>query len=168
LKRPLSILCLAAIVLLGAFDAQLRALAEGSDHLIVPGVRIGPMFIGMTETQLYQKLGDPSKTVRGNDGTWVLYEYKNLGLVAHVNPANHKVNLIDSNFLGEEEPPETSYPYSTREGITVGSSDLKVQSLPWKLLWTKKTASGFWTFAYPGIQIHTHDGVVNGVAVFAP
>src|SRR6266498_1128743 len=77
-KRALPILCSAAVVLLGAFgtiDAQSRASAGPSDHLIIPGVRIGPVFLGMTERELYQKLGNPSNTVRGNDGKWVRYSF---------------------------------------------------------------------------------------------
>jgi hypothetical protein len=137
------------------------------DNLIVPGVRIGPVFIGMTETQLYQKLSDPSQTVRGNDGTWIRYSYSSLGLGVQVNPSTHRVNVVD-NFLWEGNLKE--FPYSTREGITVGSSELQIQILPWKLLWKRQESSarGCWTFQYTGIRIHTCNGNVNGIDVHSP
>lgn len=157
-KKLVSILCLAAIILqqIDALDAQSRASAGASDHLIVPGERIGPIFIGMTETQLYQRLGDPSETVRGNDGTWIEYDYNNLGLSIYADPATHKVYTIGTQ--GDNSP------YSTREGIRVGSSELQVQILPWKLLW-KRVAHGRWKFQYPGIQIETQNGNVIFIAV---
>jgi len=160
-KRSLPVLRLAAFVLLGAsgaIDAQSRA----SDHLIVPGERIGPIFIGMTETQLYQKLGNPSNTVRGSNGAWILYEYKNLGLSTIVNPYTHKVNTVQIT--------QSDSPYSTREGITGGSSELQVQTLPWKLLWKREAephALGVWTFAYTGIQITTQNGNVINIKVLS-
>jgi len=70
-KRSFSILCLATVVLLGPFatiDAQSRASAGASDHLIVSGARVGPVFLGMTEADLYKKLGSPAKTTYGNNG----------------------------------------------------------------------------------------------------
>jgi hypothetical protein len=159
-KRPLSILCLVAVVLLGAFgtiDAQSRTSAGASDHLIVPGQRIGPIFIGMTETQLYQRLGNPSETTRGKDGTWIEYDYNNLGLTIYADPATHKVYMIET---GREDSP-----YSTREGIRVGSSELQIQILPWKLLWKRPGPARLWKFQYPGIQIETQNGNVIFIAV---
>lgn len=163
LKRPLSILYLAAVVLLSPFaalNAQSRSSTEGSDHLIVPGVRIGPIFIGMTETQLYKTLGNPSETVRGNDGTWISYMYNDLGLTAQANPATHKVNMIA--IAGENSP------YSTREGIRVGSSELQIQILPWKLLEKRlwEPNGRLWRFHYPGIVIETRSGNVSSIFVY--
>ena len=138
-----------------------------NDNLIVPGERIGPIFIGMTETQLYQKLGNPSKTVRGKDGTWIAYEYGSLGLSSQVDPATHKVNVVDNySFFGDHK----TVLYYTREGIKAGSSELQVQTLPWTLLWKRqdRLSAQYWRFQYTGIRINTCEGTVCGITVFAP
>jgi len=138
-----------------------------NDNLIVPGERMGPIFIGMTETELYQKLGNPSKTVRGQAGTWIAYEYGSIGLSSQVDPATHRVNVVDNfGFYGEHKV----IPYHTEEGITLGSSELRVQTLPWKLAWkiSEKLWPHCWHFQYTGIRISTCDGSVIGITVFEP
>jgi hypothetical protein len=140
-------------------DQDVARLMAIDDKLIVPGERIGPIFIGMTETNLYKKLGNPSTTVRGSDGTWIRYGYNNSGLSTQVNPSTHKVNVVD-NYQ------QTYFPYSTREGITVGSSELQTQVLPWKLLWKKESPYGqCWTFQYTGMRVFTCNGIVTSIAV---
>jgi hypothetical protein len=145
-------------------------LMAANDNLIVPGERIGPVFIGMTETQLYQKLGNPSTTTRGDDGTWVRYEYDSLVLGLQVNPSTHKVNYVDNYFFGGNRGNVENFPYSTREGITVGSSELQIQTLPWKLYSKQqgKYAPQCWTFQYTGIRISTCNGKVTSIGVHSP
>lgn len=153
-------------------DADVTRLMAANDNLIVPGERIGPVFIGMTETQLYQKLGNPSTTTRGDDGTWIRYEYDNLVLSMQVNPSTHKVNVVDNYFFGGNRGNVENFPYSTGEGITVGSSELQLQTLPWKL-YSKKQLNEYahqcWTFQYDtGIRIVSCSGKVNYIAVHSP
>ncbi len=141
-----------------------------NDNLIVPGERIGPVFIGMTETQLYKKLGNPSTTTRGNDDTWIRYEYDSLVLGIQVNPSTHKVNYIDNYFFGGNRGNVENFPYSTREGITVGSSELQIQTLPWKLYSKQqgRHTPQCWEFQYTGIRIFTCNGKVTSIGVHSP
>ena len=150
--------------------ADVDRLMAVNDHLIVPGERIGPVFIGMTEAQLYQKLGNPSTTTRGNDGTWVRYEYDSLVLGIQVNPSTHKVNYVDNYFFGGARGDVKDFPYSTSEGITVGSSELQIQTLPWKLYSKQQAqyAPQCWTFQYTGIRIGSCDGKVTSIGVHSP
>src|SRR5205085_1663060 len=95
------------------------------------------------------------------------YSYKDLGLGVQVNPSTHRVNVVD-NFLWEGSL--EVFPYSTREGITVGSSELQLQILPWKLLWKRLNSSRTqsWLFQYTGIRIGTRGGNVVDIAVHSP
>ena len=152
-------------------DADVTRLMAVNDNLIVPGERIGPVFIGMTETQLYQKLGNPSTTTRGDDGTWVRYEYDSLVLGIQVNPSTHKVNYVDNYFFGGNRGNVENFPYATSEGITVGSSELQIQILPWKLEWKKQPnehAPQCWRFQYTGIRIDSCSGKITSIGVHSP
>jgi hypothetical protein len=134
-----------------------------NDNLIVPGERIGPIFIGMTEAELYRKMGDPSKTVRGNDGTWLRYWYDTAHLSVQVNPSTHKVNVID-NYQ------EEYFPYATREGVTIGWTELHLQTLPWNLSWKRQEqyATSCWTFQYTGIRVGSCAGTIRSITVHSP
>jgi len=68
--------CLLALALVSIGCATTANVPDGSlspdrtaellavnDNLIVPGQRIGPVFLGMTEQQLYHKLGEPTSTL---------------------------------------------------------------------------------------------------------
>jgi hypothetical protein len=134
-----------------------------NDNLIVPGERIGPIFIGMTETELYRKMGDPSKTVRGDDGTWLRYWYDSAHLSAQVNPSTHKVNVID-NYQ------EEYFPYATREGVAIGWTELHLQTLPWNLSWKRQEqyATSCWTFQYTGIRVGSCAGTIRSITVHSP
>jgi hypothetical protein len=85
-----------------------------NDSLVVPGQRIGPVFLGMTEQQLYQKLGAPNETMTGS--ATVNYEYPTLQVC--VDATTHLVWEIDTHTSG----------YSTVEGITLESSGLAVRA----------------------------------------
>jgi hypothetical protein len=135
-----------------------------NDNLIVPGERIGPIFIGMTEAELYKKMGDPSRTVRGDDGTWLRYRYDSTHLSVQVNPSTHKVNVIDNYQIDY-------FPYATREGVAIGWSELHLQTLPWTLAWKKHhpdPQQPCWTFQYTGIRIGSCDGKIVSITVHSP
>ena len=84
------------------------------DNLVVPGQRIGPVFLGMTEQQLYKKLGEPDQTMTAS-GT-VNYTYPTLQVC--VDAVSHRVWEIDAH----------TSKYSTAEGITIQSSGLAVRA----------------------------------------
>src|SRR6266480_3999436 len=73
-------------------DQEVAILMSINDNLIVPGDRVGPVFLGMTEADLFKKLGDPSKTVRGDSGEWIWYTWGELQV--EVTPSIHKVLVI--------------------------------------------------------------------------
>jgi hypothetical protein len=135
-----------------------------NDNLIVPGERIGSIFIGMTEAELYKTMGDPSRTVRGDDGTWLRYRYDSAHLSVQVNPSTHKVNVIDNYQIDY-------FPYATREGVAIGWSELHLQTLPWTLTWKKHhpdPQQPCWTFQYTGIRIGSCDGKIVSITVHSP
>jgi outer membrane protein assembly factor BamE (lipoprotein component of BamABCDE complex) len=148
-------------------DQSIARLMAVNDALVVPGERIGPVFVGMTETQLYQKLGEPSASVRGNNGIWVQYFYTRLGLGVQVNPKTHKVNVVDSNGVPPESQAIERFPYETKEGISLNTSELRLATMPWKLVWKRHDFAACWTFQYDGIRINTCDGIVTAVTVHA-
>jgi len=94
--------------------AEVDRLMAINDNLIVPGQRIGPLFLGMTEAQLYKKLGDPVTIL--NNGEYTAYYYH--GLDVAVLKSTGKVTQVTA------ESPQ----YSTSDGIQVGSSLLDVKS----------------------------------------
>jgi hypothetical protein len=90
------------------------ALMAINDTLIVPGKRIGPAFLGMTELELYKKLGDPTQTM--NNGPYTLYYFPTVDVV--IQKATRKITQVTAS------KPE----YHTTEGIKVGSSLLEMKA----------------------------------------
>ena len=104
-----------------------------NDHLIVPGVRMGPFVLGMTETQLLA-MGRPSArfasslVVTDNSGNAPVvlretdYCYWDQVVCVEVNQTNHLVQAIytEGAYTGG------SCPYKTLSGVTCGSSAAQV------------------------------------------
>jgi len=93
---------------------RIASLLAANDNIVVPGERVGAVFLGMTDQQLYKKLGEPTKAMT-SPGT-VAYMYPTL--LVDVDPVTHKVWEINT----------TNGRYSTAEGITIGSSSLAVHT----------------------------------------
>lgn len=89
-------------------SAQEASFSVPDDHLIVPGQRIGPVKLGMSDKALF-KLSLPSTTTGGS--TWMIYQYP--GFVIYVANRTHKV-------VGIELVGDTSY--HTAEGVRIGLS----------------------------------------------
>jgi hypothetical protein len=103
---------LIAFLFIAALICPFMAQAQ-NDNLIVPGVRLGPVHLGITDVELYRLLGDPAETIQD----------RNLGMIYHYS----KVNVIVSANTHRVTRVGTSDPdYSTVEGIRVGSSGLAV------------------------------------------
>jgi hypothetical protein len=105
--------------MLGFASAATQAAADpppGSQsqgaNLIVPGVSLGPVRLGMTETELYNTLGEPTSSFIGESAT--VYNYPTLS--AYVDKRSHRIDRIATG----------SSIYSTKEGISVGSSMMAV------------------------------------------
>jgi len=96
-----------------------------NDHMIVPGVRMGPFVLGMTETQLLA-MGRPSTRYAGGLADMsppsnipaTLYCYSDQVVCVEVNQTNHLVQAIytEGTYTGG------SCPYKTSSGVTCGST----------------------------------------------
>jgi hypothetical protein len=97
-----------------------------NDNFIVPGERVGSVFLGMTEEQLYTKMGSPAKNFPPNRDGDVLYSYMDLSV--YVKMATHRVKMIQV----------TGPAYRTAQGVSIGSSELelkaKVGQPAWEIL----------------------------------
>jgi hypothetical protein len=119
-ERPLSILCLVAVILLGAIDSQSRTSTRGSDHLIVAGQRIGSVAIGMTAAQLFDLMGDPTDTLPYTDGHSYSWGDNANGRVLTawvLTKSQRVVSCLTTN-------PQ----FVTPEGIHVGDSELALEA----------------------------------------
>ena|ERR1039457_4347804 len=136
-------------------DQDVTRLMAINDNTIVPGDRIGQVFLGMTEDQLYQRLGEPSKTQTAS-GT-VDYVYPSLNV--NVDAITHKVWEIDM-----QNPA-----YSTVEGISIGSSGLALRTKI-REQYTQRSLASFTNNDYPsGLTVTLNSiGDVAGLSVWIP
>jgi hypothetical protein len=131
--------------------SQLATARAQSDNLIVPGVRIGPVMLAMTETAIYKMLGDPTRTMtQGVDmGRGIQYVYPTLSVV--VNKVTHRVTSVVT----------IDQKYSTANGIKVGSSSLAVST---KLGIPPGDCQGMCDYNYHGIGMGINpDGRVRAI-----
>lgn len=122
-------------------DQDVARLMAIDDKLIVPGERVGPVFLGMSDADLYKKFGNPSESKLTGTG-FSAYFYSTF--MVYVGVSTHKVASITSP-VGN-----TGYSgYATREGIKVGSSGLEVQAkLPPSTLTLDSPAPGYSRYNY--------------------
>jgi hypothetical protein len=104
----LTSLLLAACAAGGDIGAQAFSFSTPNDHLIVPGQRIGPVTLGMSDKALF-KLSTPYTTT--DSGTWMMYQYPDLRI--YVAKSTHKVVAIE--LLGDTS-------YHTAGGVKIGLS----------------------------------------------
>src|ERR1019366_7373126 len=135
-------------------DQDVARLMAINDNTIVPGDRIGQVFLGMTEDQLYQRLGEPSKTQTSSGN--VDYVYPSLNV--NVDAITHKVWEIDT-----QNPA-----YSTVEGISIGSSGLALRTKI-REQYTERRLASFTYNDYPsGLTVTLNSiGDVAGQAPFS-
>ena len=84
------------------------------DNLIVPGWRVGNVYLGMTSGELVALMGEPSSTKPGEESN--RFSWKNAELDVSLDKKANQVELID---LYDER-------YKTAEGVRVGLSELSV------------------------------------------
>lgn len=120
------------------------------DNLIVPGERIGPVFLGMTDADLYKKFGNPSESKLTGTG-FSAYFYDTF--MVYVGVSTHKVASITSPAGNNRHSG-----YATREGIKVGSSGLEVQAkLPPTTLTVDSPVAGYSRYNYRGGMVLSLD-----------
>lgn len=84
------------------------------DNLIVPGQRVGKVYLGMPLSQLYKEMGTPD--MAAGKQSYSLYDYKAKGMRI----------WVDANGVTTISAWSTSL--HTAEGLHVGSSDIEVRS----------------------------------------
>jgi hypothetical protein len=159
----LTALVLAACVGSGVPDVQqseqnAAQLMSVADSTIVPGVRAGRVFLGMSEEQLYQRLGSPFKSEIRDRGSSTFYYY--VDLTVSVSKATHRVNRIY--VIGPS--------YSMAGGISVGAPALAVKALLGQPVADAPLYTGDYRqhiFCYDGVQTVVKDGSINGIWVFS-
>jgi len=87
------------------------------DSLIVPGVRVGSVYLGITEQALYSQLGGPS-AVTSSPGS-IAYVYPKLGLYIYIDTMTHKIFEIDV---------AQNVEFHTVGGLKIGSPKLATQT----------------------------------------
>ncbi len=85
-----------------------------NDNFIVPGQRIGRVFLGMSTVQLYRAMGEPKESTTFNDGSSG-YSWKDLWVVA-----DRTGKVVWTQAQGPR--------YSLADGLTVGASLLAFQA----------------------------------------
>jgi hypothetical protein len=111
------------------------------DNLIVPGVRMGPVKLGMTVRELHATVGKEYNSVdypSGNSRLW----YSSLGMYVWVNPDDHVFRV---------EPYDARY--ATRDGIRLGSPKANLLARYGQPQWSKLVYRGGVTHevdCYPG------------------
>jgi hypothetical protein len=105
-------------VLVAFFTGHLPTLAHAQDDtLIVPGLRVGSVYLGIAEQALYSQLGGPS-AVTSSPGS-LAYVYPKLGLYIYIDTRTHKVFEVDI---------AQNVEFHTVEGIKIGSPKLAVHT----------------------------------------
>lgn len=141
------------IMLVPRSEQDVAKLMGVNDRLIVPGERIGPIFLGMTEEQLYKKMGDPSETHQGTgvlNGVAII-TYRWGDLVAIVQPSAHRVVqvMVDGTR------------YSTMEGVAVGTSVLEMRAKLGRPAWEPDSPDGSlygYVFDSGGLRVWVRKG----------
>ena len=123
------------------------------DNLIVPGKRIGPVSVGMSVSQLYDVMGEPTHAEKGR-GT-ERYVFEDLEVV--VDDGDQSVNSI---AIASSE-------YATADHIKVGLTDLgvraKLANLSARLL--IKEEADTMTYFTAGMAVVVSGGYVKSITV---
>jgi len=115
------------------------------DSLIVPGVRIGPVAVGMSGAQLLQAVGSPASSNHAfTDGTW---NHFSNGIGAFVRDRDNRVIIVTSEDAR----------YRTMEGVGPGVAELVVRSAlgaPTRVLDADYNQARIYTnLYYPGMAV---------------
>ncbi|HTT36049.1 MAG TPA: hypothetical protein VMH32_00115 [Burkholderiales bacterium] len=84
------------------------------DNMIVPGKRIGPVSVGMSVSQLYDVMGEPTQTQKGHEQDHYVFE----DLEVVVDDADESVSTVTT------QSPD----FATADGLKVGLSVLAVKA----------------------------------------
>lgn len=129
MRHLLRYLVLVALLLCPALPPSAGAQGQ-NDHLIVPGQRVGPVYVGMTAAALYQAMGDPQSTDRMVDPMRVIYHWSSIVVEMSVPGASapafgFRNRTSDSVVMYVSAVDPT---FATRDGVAVGASELSAEA----------------------------------------
>ena len=124
------------------------------DDLIVPGRRVGPVSIGMSEAAMRQLMGQPLETHQTEDSR--MYEFRQMSVVVPTNTRRVELVIVPAPF------------YKTLTGITVGDEEAKISAALGKP--ARQTGRGVYvTTCYAnGLVFNYYNGTVENIVVRTP
>jgi hypothetical protein len=126
-----------------------------NDNLIVPGERVGRVFLGMTTSQLYRVMGDPINSMAFNSGGF-RYEWRDLDVIVSQSKTVTWITTSGST-------------YSLSGGVTVGSSALALQSNRPPPAFSKAENASRTSYCYSdGLGVDTNTNNVVAIQVWSP
>ena len=130
------------------------------DKLIAPGVRVGPVALGMSSTQLADTMGPPTRDSDGKP-VWGTTE-SFMTVTIDEKDAARRVTEV---WLFEDPS------FATSEGVRIGDTTFTVKT---KLGAPSSEDNSYKKFGVVqleycrGIRLQTNNGRVNGIAVYPP
>lgn len=135
------------------------------DHLVVPGKRVGPISIGMTQDQLFAAMGLPADSYQYPNSVGHVYERHNNDDQSFYNGLEVSVRKSASQVQSVQIGKFNSG-YATAEGVTVGTAERKVRELLGPPLQVRlKTAHTHDTYCYPGLVVAFREGEVINLSI---
>jgi hypothetical protein len=156
-RRALGVLlCLAVAACAGTASRTAANEVENAerDELIVPGSRVGPVSIGMSEGALRQLMGNPLDVYETEENR--MFEYKQLSVVVP-----KKTRIVELLIVPDAH-------YATLQGAAVGDSEARIQELYGNP--ARETGRGMYvTRCYSnGLVFNFHNEVVDNIVVRTP
>ena len=149
---------LVAVSFLSAALFASAATSGHADSLIVAGQRVGPIRIGMTATELYKAMGDPTSTYETNSGL-TIYSYGDADALT-AQCWDGRVRTVGV----------SSSEYKTAQGVRVGDSQLALlakmgQPASRKPGPRRTDGKAFFFYLYRGIVFNVEGGIVTSMSV---
>jgi hypothetical protein len=151
--------CLSSLALLGCATDLLAGLPPPEPHpifdkLIIAKHRIGPVSLGMTESQLLAALGDPDPP-RAGISLNGFYHWQKLGLNVRVTPEGRVWTAYTEDST-----------YSFADGVKVGTSVLRLRSIRGAPSWLHDLDGGWSRLCFSdGTEIFISNGEVEGIHI---
>ncbi len=142
-----------ALLLAGVAVTTVSAQAA-NDYKIVPGVRIGPVNLGMTAAQIYAAKGEPKSSMSYTDGHFS-YDWGDISVQS--DKAGHVVVINPGNGA-----------YTTPDGLQIGSSELALQAKRPNPAWVKAPLPEHNDYCFDdGLGVNTYQGRITGMTVWS-
>jgi hypothetical protein len=139
-------------------DQDVARLMAINDNVIVPGERVGSVFLGMTEEQLYRKMGNPDQNYPQDSGASMLYIYPDLEIYAQM--ATHQVSSII--VRGPS--------YHTIQGVSAGTPELEMKAKIGQPVWEilAHSAGTELKLCYnSGLTAYAYDGHITRMQIWS-